>query len=88
MAHPLSANPKTFVHILRSKAPPANAYLNFGIPGYSTDQEYLLIKQQVLYFNPDVILLVVYLANDLFDNELPFPLQANSAKPYFELSPE
>ncbi len=28
----------------------------------------------------------MYLANDLFDNEAPFPLQANRGKPYFELA--
>lgn len=77
---------ETFVHLLNSRQPQLNTYLNFGIPGFSTDQEYLLIKEQVLYFNPDVILLVVYLGNDLFDNELAFPLQANNAKPYFELT--
>ena len=54
------------------------------MPGYSTDQEYLLVKERVVYFQPDVILLVVYLANDLFDNTLPYPLQADNAKPYFE----
>ena len=31
------------------------------------------------------MLLVVYLANDLFDNNRPFPLQADHAKPYFRL---
>ena len=77
---------ETFVHLLNSNNPQSNTYFNFGIPGFSTDQEYLLIKEQVLYFNPDIILLVVYLGNDLFDNELPFPLQANNAKPFFELT--
>ena len=77
---------ETFVSLLNSQNPQLNTYLNFGIPGFSTDQEYLLIKEQVLYFNSDVILLVVYLGNDLFDNELAFPLQANNAKPFFELT--
>ena len=77
---------ETFVHLLNSEKSEGNIFLNFGVPGYSTDQEYLIIKERVFYFSPDVILLVVYLANDLFDNELPFPLQANHAKPYFELT--
>lgn len=75
---------ETFVSLLDLQTE-ADTYLNFGVPGYSTDQEYLLIQERVFYFSPDVILLVVYLGNDLFDNELPFPLQANHAKPYFEL---
>jgi len=77
---------ETFVSLLNSQKPQLKTCLNFGIPGFSTDQEYLLIKEQVLYFNPDAILLVVYLGNDLFDNEFPFPLQANNAKPFFELT--
>lgn len=76
---------ETFIQLLNSQGKQENGYLNFGVPGYSTDQEYLLIKRRVLHFSPDVILLVVYLGNDLFDNELPFPLQASRAKPYYEL---
>jgi hypothetical protein len=30
--------------------------------------------------------LITYLGNDLFDNQLPFPLQADNAKPFFELA--
>lgn len=77
---------KTFVHNLNASAAPGDIYLNFAIPGFSTDQEYILINKRVFDFLPDVIVLVTYLGNDLFDNQLPFPLQANRAKPYFELS--
>ena len=76
---------ENFIQLLNSQENQDNVYYNFGVPGYSTDQEYLLIREKVLHFSPDVVLLVVYLGNDLFDNELPYPLQANSAKPYFEL---
>ncbi len=76
---------ETFIHLLNAREQQGNVYLNFGVPGYSTDQEYLLIKKRVLHFSPDIILLVVYLGNDLFDNELPFPLQAGHGKPYYEL---
>ncbi len=61
-------------------------FYNFGVPGYSTDQELLLIKERVFTFNPDVIFLVVYLHNDLVDNERPFPIQSSHGKPYFELT--
>ena len=76
---------ETFIHRLNARTGTDHSYLNFAVPGYSTDQELLLAKQRVFTFTPDVILLVVYLGNDLFDNELAFPLQANNAKPYFEL---
>lgn len=79
---------ETFVQLLNLKEGRTKMFLNFGIPGYSTDQEWLLIQDRVFSFSPDVILLVVYLGNDLFDNELPFPLQADNAKPYFELMPD
>jgi len=77
---------ETFTALLTDRYSSKNVYLNFGVPGYSTDQEYLLIRKQVLYFSPDHILLMVYLANDLFDNALPYPLQANRPKPFFSLS--
>ncbi len=76
---------ETFIQRLNSQETEGNTYLNFGVPGFSTDQEYLLVRDRVFDFYPDVILLVVYLGNDLFDNERPFPLQANQGKPYFEL---
>ncbi|MDP2646141.1 MAG: SGNH/GDSL hydrolase family protein [Desulfobacterales bacterium] len=79
---------ETFIYQLGAWDKKTAAYMNFGVPGYSTDQEYLLIKQRVFFFLPDVIFLVVYLGNDLFDNALPFPLQAQHAKPYFELTSE
>lgn len=65
----------------------SDIFYNFGVPGYSTDQELLLIRDKVFTFEPDVIFLVVYLFNDLIDNERPFPIQSNHAKPYFEITP-
>lgn len=76
---------ETFVALLNAQSP-NNEYLNFGVPGYSTDQEYLLVRERVFRFSPDVIMLVVYLANDLFDNQLAYPIQSARGKPYFELS--
>lgn len=76
---------RTFVYLLNEAGGDRYGFLNFGVPGYSTDQEYLLIRERVRLFEPDVVLLVVYLGNDLFDNELGFPLQGEHAKPYFRL---
>ena len=75
---------ETFVHKLSIKEP-GNRYLNFAVPGFSTDQQYILLRERVFDFSPDVVVLITYLGNDLFDNLLPFPLQANHGKPYFEL---
>jgi lysophospholipase L1-like esterase len=43
--------------------------INLGISGYSTDQEYLLLKQEGLKYNPQLILLMVF-ENDVADNTL------------------
>lgn len=60
-------------------------YVNAGVPGYSTDQELLLVEQRLLRWRPAGILLVVYLANDVLDNLRVVPLQARHAKPTFTL---
>jgi lysophospholipase L1-like esterase len=73
---------ETFVQRL-SKTNPAALYLNAGVAGYSTDQEYLYIKERMPRWHLDGMALVVYLANDLLDNTLTYPLQADMAKPLF-----
>ena len=77
---------QTFVHLLNSAEQRSDTFLNFSVPGTSTDQQYLLIKRRLAAFAPDVIVLMVYLANDLFDNQLAFPLQAEHPKPFFQLT--
>jgi len=74
---------ETFTEILASRG--TARHLNFGVPGYSTDQEVLYAEDKVKRFEPDVVVLVVYLGNDLIDNLAPYPLQVDFAKPYFEL---
>lgn len=74
---------ETFVALLDHRQKDGRRFVNYGVPGYSTDQAYLLIRQQVVFLKPAGILLCVYLGNDLFDNLRPYPLQADHAKPYF-----
>ncbi len=76
---------QTFVQQLNRKSLSGHKYINYGVPGYSTDQELLLIQDRVLANGPERVLLVVYLANDIFDNAADFPLQADNAKPRFVL---
>ena len=76
---------ETFVSLLQS---PDRSTWNLGVIGYSTDQEALLIERKVLEWQPDEIVLAVYLGNDLFDNERAFPLQGRNAKPFFRLERE
>jgi hypothetical protein len=60
-------------------------FLNLSVPGYSTDQQLLLMETTGTRFIPDEYILVVYLANDILDNMLPYPLQTDQAKPFFSL---
>ncbi len=60
-------------------------FLNAGIAGYSTDQEYLYLKDRIADWRLRDLVLVVYLANDLLDNTLAYPLQAEMGKPVFVL---
>jgi len=42
--------------------------LNFGVAGYSTAQELLLLQQEVWKYHPDVVLLSLYPARDIANN--------------------
>lgn len=75
---------ETFVSALNQRG--TNTFLNLSMPGYSTDQEALLIEREVLKRHPDELLLVVYVGNDLLDNQFSRPIQFAATKPYFELT--
>ena len=74
---------ETFVSVLNNGTGPR--FINYAIPGKSTDQQLLLLRSLLLREAPDQVLLVVYLANDILDNTLEYPLQAEQAKPMFVL---
>ena len=74
---------QTFVRQLNKTAGGGATFVNFGVPGYSTDQEVLLLERYLLNYRPDVVLVVVYMGNDLFDNQLPVPMQVGLGKPFF-----
>jgi hypothetical protein len=42
--------------------------LNFGVAGYSTAQQFLLLQQEVWKYQPDVVLLALYPARDIANN--------------------
>lgn len=75
---------ETFTALLNSNDGINRTFRNYSIPGYSTDQQLLLLNRLKDEISSDVIL-VVYLGNDIFDNMRGYPLQAEHAKPYFEL---
>jgi len=59
--------------------------LGFGVRGFGTDQEYLLLENYALKYDPDLVILT-FAPNDVWNNFL--ALDKNPAKPYFELTPD
>jgi hypothetical protein len=47
--------------------------LNFGVSGYGTGQELLVLKNRVLAYSPDIVLLAFTTGNDIRDNYKPLP---------------
>jgi lysophospholipase L1-like esterase len=76
---------QTFTALLNANGEEKNIFRNYSVPGYSTDQQLLLLDRLKDKVDTDV-LLVVYLGNDIFDNTRGYPLQAEHAKPYFKLT--
>lgn len=74
---------ETFASLLNAQG--VAAFENYGVPGTSTDQHLLLLRSLLGRTPPEVAVMVVYLPNDLLDNTLEYPLQADQAKPFFTL---
>lgn len=72
---------ETFTALLNQESS-IYSFNNYSVPGYSTDQQLLLIRD-LMDNKKSSVLLIVYLGNDIFDNTRAFPLQAEHGKPYF-----
>jgi len=70
-----------FTNVLAA-ANPQWEILNFGVPGYGTDQSLLVWQHLALRYQPDVVVLTVY-ENDYGDNVS--SVRSGRRKPYFEL---
>jgi lysophospholipase L1-like esterase len=57
--------------------------LNFGVSGYGTAQELLMLRRRVLRYQPDLVLLAFYTGNDVRNNYR--PLEQDPLRPYFVL---
>lgn len=71
-------------HILKQRGKNLEV-LGFGVRGFGTDQEYLLLENYALKYDPDLVFLT-FVPNDVRNNFL--ALEKNPAKPYFELLPD
>lgn len=76
---------QTFVARLNAATDGPEVFVNYGVPGYSTDQQVLLCERVLEKWRPSSVLLIVYLGNDLLDNPLAYPLQVELPKPLFVL---
>lgn len=57
--------------------------LNFGVAGYGTAQQYLLLESTALRYRPDLVLLQFTNGNDVRNNS--FVLEAEKSRPFFTL---
>ena len=64
--------------------------INAGVAGYGTGQELLLFEQEGARYQANVVVVVVFLGNDIGDNSFrPDPLRAEqTSRPTFELDSE
>ena len=57
--------------------------LSFGVSGWGTAQMYLTIRDEVILYKPDYVVLAFFPGNDLKNNI--YELELNPYRPYFEL---
>jgi len=76
---------QTFSALLSGNLPDITTR-NAAIVGSSTDQQVLLLEKLERLQSFSAAMLVVYLGNDLIDNNHPFPIQATRAKPFFSIT--
>ncbi|HTQ79783.1 MAG TPA: SGNH/GDSL hydrolase family protein, partial [Thermoanaerobaculia bacterium] len=57
--------------------------LSFGVSGYGTAQELLMLRTRVWKYHPDLVLLAFYTGNDVRNNYR--PLEQDPLRPYFVL---
>lgn len=69
-----------FSEKFQAKHPLWNVY-NFGVSGYGTDQEFLLLQQHIAAYKPRLVFLVFCVENDRIDNSS--NLREGYYKPYY-----
>ncbi len=83
---------ETFASVLerrlgREGLPRRVEVINFGVPSWGTDQEYLSLHKYGLAFKPDLVLLAFYGQNDVSDNYRALvSAKSTYPKPHFDLT--
>lgn len=62
--------------------------INGGVNGFGTDNELIFYREETYQYDPDIVIVNVYLANDIYNNSRTLELRTGgeSHKPYFTLS--
>ena len=55
--------------------------INFGVQGYGTAQELIMLRQKVWDYNPDIVVLAFYIGNDVINNSP--KLEYDRYRPFF-----
>jgi hypothetical protein len=56
--------------------------LNFGVDSYGTAQELLTLREQALAFAPDMVVVAVFIGNDVRNNSV--DLEGDKCRPFFD----
>jgi hypothetical protein len=57
--------------------------MNFGVDGYGTAQELITLRTKVWAYSPDVVVLAIFLGNDVRNNSV--ALEPDQCRPFYEL---
>jgi hypothetical protein len=55
--------------------------LNFGVDGYGTAQELITLQRKVWSYQPDIVVLAIFLGNDIRNNSV--VLESDQCRPFF-----
>jgi hypothetical protein len=82
----------TFFSVAEQKLQQCPAYagkhvevLNFGISGFSTGRELILLRERVWQYSPDLVVVLVTTGNDIRDNSRTLNEYSHQPLPYFVL---
>lgn len=82
---------ETFARVLghtlnRQELPQSVEVINFGVPSFGTDQEYLSLREYGAGFRPDLVLLAFYAQNDVLNNYAALERRGSEyPKPFFDV---
>ncbi len=73
---------RTFCALLEKELPNVEV-LNFGVSGYGTAQELILLRHKVTAYKPDLVILAFFTGNDIVNNSR--RLEPNALRPFYRL---